>query len=1115
MATIDNLSLSITAQATDATKKIDALSNALKGFKGSANLSSAVNNLTKLKEALSALNRIKVNDEKLSGISAGIKSINDSISGISTTNVRRVERLATALQSLGMVRQISQSARSAIQESLTQTQPQESGTETRTNATEPAGETANAMREASTETQRATRRLFDFRGAIVAIARVTGATLSRSLTAPFRALGRVIQSITRPLTSLIRSIGRIAMYRMLRSIIKSITSGIKEGIQNLAMFSKLMNELDSNKANRVMSLLTSNFLYLKNALATAVIPILKALEPVIDNVINRLVDFINVVAQLFSALTGSSTYTRAKYFYVDYAESIDKASGSASKLNKQLAKFDELNNLTTHEGGGSSATDYLSMFEDPVPIADWIQKLKDFIANGDWYSFGQSISLKIRDTLRGIDWDKIGDESARRGSGLAGFFNGLIRPDTAYEIGKALVGVVNTAFRFFNSWASTMDWVNVGTSFASFLNGIIENAKPEELADAINNMVQAFLDFAGGFFENFNWKEALEKMFNVLSDISPEAYAIILGSFLTRTFALAGTTAGTDYGQSLGSAIVAGLGGYLIGNGLGQIWASIIGDQDMLETYQQANPFTADTKLGNSTYDFWETVFDFWKVPSGKDIMRGSNGGLTVDVFKLSHGDFYKAKKDIVESYHKLGLTTEDAIKDFNNYVSTGELPSFLSDETKATIEEYKKYAEFLDEPAYVDAFAEIGRELDALNGKQNQFTEPTLWEKFKEKVTEVGLEIYGEDGFWVKFYKKAVEVEEALDGVYGIWHKIKAKATEVGEAIYGSDGFWDKVADKATEIGIAIYGNNGFWDKVENKATKVGTAIYGNGGFWDKVANKATEIGISIYGNDGFWAKIANKATEVGTAIYGEGGFWSKVKDECAIVGMAIYGNDGFWAKFKTKSTEVGQSIYGTNGFWSKFNLSAEQAWQLVKSGWNALKASIANDPIRASVIITQTVQTIKTGAEAGISAYETIIEGGTNPTPTTTPAPTSAKTWHNLPSKPSGMPESSWASYLANWKKQHPEMYYAHGGFPTAGSMFIAGEAGAELVGNFNGRTGVANTDQIVEAMYTATYDAMSTALAENPSRFIIEGDADGMFRIMQQKANNFFTRTGRTAF
>jgi hypothetical protein len=43
-------------------------------------------------------------------------------------------------------------------------------------------------------------------------------------------------------------------------------------------------------------------------------------------------------------------------------------------------------------------------------------------------------------------------------------------------------------------------------------------------------------------------------------------------------------------------------------------------------------------------------------------------------------------------------------------------------------------------------------------------------------------------------------------------------------------------------------------------------------------------------------------------------------------------------------------------------------------------------------------------------------------------------------------------------------PGAIYAEGGFPIVGSVFIAGEAGAELVGNINGRTGVANTDQIV---------------------------------------------------
>lgn len=46
-----------------------------------------------------------------------------------------------------------------------------------------------------------------------------------------------------------------------------------------------------------------------------------------------------------------------------------------------------------------------------------------------------------------------------------------------------------------------------------------------------------------------------------------------------------------------------------------------------------------------------------------------------------------------------------------------------------------------------------------------------------------------------------------------------------------------------------------------------------------------------------------------------------------------------------------------------------------------------------------------------------------------------------------------------------------YAAGGFPDMGSMFIAGESGAEMVGTINGRTGVASGDEITgiaEAVY-----------------------------------------------
>lgn len=53
-----------------------------------------------------------------------------------------------------------------------------------------------------------------------------------------------------------------------------------------------------------------------------------------------------------------------------------------------------------------------------------------------------------------------------------------------------------------------------------------------------------------------------------------------------------------------------------------------------------------------------------------------------------------------------------------------------------------------------------------------------------------------------------------------------------------------------------------------------------------------------------------------------------------------------------------------------------------------------------------------------------------------------------------------------------------YANGGVPTHGTLFAAGENGAEIVGNINRRTEVLNRSQIASAIYTAVVDAMSNA-------------------------------------
>lgn len=93
-----------------------------------------------------------------------------------------------------------------------------------------------------------------------------------------------------------------------------------------------------------------------------------------------------------------------------------------------------------------------------------------------------------------------------------------------------------------------------------------------------------------------------------------------------------------------------------------------------------------------------------------------------------------------------------------------------------------------------------------------------------------------------------------------------------------------------------------------------------------------------------------------------------------------------------------------------------------------------------------------------------------------------------------------------------------YADGGFVGSGQMFIAREAGPEMVGSIGGRTAVANNDQIVQAVslgvYNAVVDAMGkTSGGSQPISVQINGRE--VFRAMQDESYSFKKRTGQPAF
>ncbi len=89
------------------------------------------------------------------------------------------------------------------------------------------------------------------------------------------------------------------------------------------------------------------------------------------------------------------------------------------------------------------------------------------------------------------------------------------------------------------------------------------------------------------------------------------------------------------------------------------------------------------------------------------------------------------------------------------------------------------------------------------------------------------------------------------------------------------------------------------------------------------------------------------------------------------------------------------------------------------------------------------------------------------------------------------------------------------AAGGMVDTGQMFVAREAGPELVGTIGGRTAVANNDQIVESVSQGVYRAFSQAMAESGSNQVVEAKVNDkvLFEVIVGRNRQETMRTGRS--
>lgn len=366
MATVETLEIEIKKSASDASSGIEGLVSALMQLKqsvsGGAGLKAAVNQIKSLGTAIN--NVTGAND----GLSTTLQTL-QGIADIDFSNLRE------AAQNVNAVADAANGPR---------------------NTGAPANAPAAAVRMGAAdevEVGQVTEQVMEAGDAArtsVSDFKAFSEALNTGVIGAAKAAIFPLSAIGSQIKGLVKSLGRIAVYRVVRSAIKGISTACKEGVNNLVQYSAALNSTDAAAANATMSEYASTLLQVKNSVGAAVMPALAALLPVINTIASAFITAANAVNQFFQALRGQSTFTKAKKNTVDYAKSLKSASGAAKELQKTLLGFDEINRLNDENKGGSggaAGADYSNMFEEAQisekaqKFAEVLTKIQEFVTS--------------------------------------------------------------------------------------------------------------------------------------------------------------------------------------------------------------------------------------------------------------------------------------------------------------------------------------------------------------------------------------------------------------------------------------------------------------------------------------------------------------------------------------------------------------------------------------------------------------------------------------------------------------------------------------------------------------------------------------------------------------
>ena len=181
------------------------------------------------------------------------------------------------------------------------------------------------------------------------------------------AAGKAAERTWPKISKFASAIGRIAKYRLIRSIIRGITDAIKEGSDNFYKYSKDVGAPFADAMDNVKSAA----LTMKNQVGSAFGELFQAVVPIILDLIGYITQLASVLSMVWAALSGKGGWYKAKEGLDAVADSAGGAGSAAKEALKYLAPFDELNRLPSDNGSGGGGGGGNNGLSDMFDFQEW------------------------------------------------------------------------------------------------------------------------------------------------------------------------------------------------------------------------------------------------------------------------------------------------------------------------------------------------------------------------------------------------------------------------------------------------------------------------------------------------------------------------------------------------------------------------------------------------------------------------------------------------------------------------------------------------------------------------------------------------------------------------